>query len=314
MEKQANQAATRADLTSVILACSREGTPAPEFAALLAWAHNRRGEMAAADGDTLEAFDDFQHAVAIDADYWPALHNRGVTLAELDRHAEAIVDFDRVIEINPRSAIAYRNRAEARINSGRLHKGVQDYTAAMALGPVDASLLAARADTYHRLGQIDLAVADLNLALQIEPQNPTALAQRGAVYAQVGNFRQAIADLEAAVEQAPDSPPGLRSLAWLLATCPEAEFQRPQRAVILAKHAVRLAAESLSDDDPGDGDTALHLDTLAAAHAAAGDFDAAVRHSEHAVAIAPPEYRRAMQRRLRGFQRGDAFQTRRLRR
>ena len=65
----------------------------------------------------------------------------------------------------------------------------------------------------------------------------------------------------------------LNSAAWLLATDPDPALRDPQKAVAFAEKATRLTAEK----DP------RVLDTLAAAYAATGDFDAALRWQTLAV-------------------------------
>ena len=57
------------------------------------------------------------------------------------------------------------------------------------------------------------------------------------------------------------------NLAWLLATCPDAKFRDGKRAVELATKACELTKWKV----------ALDIGTLAAAHAEAGDFEAAVQ-------------------------------------
>ncbi len=61
-------------------------------------------------------------------------------------------------------------------------------------------------------------------------------------------------------------------LAWLLATCPDEEIRDGERAIAIAKEVVAKEAS------PG------RLDTLAAAYAAAGRFDDAIRIQEQAIA------------------------------
>ncbi|MEM6655015.1 MAG: tetratricopeptide repeat protein [Planctomycetota bacterium] len=305
-QKLASNAESRDDLTAVIKACLADPPPSTELRRLAAWALNRRGELAIEAGDALLAVEDFRSAIDLDADCWPAWNNRGVTLAEQGRHADAIADFTRVIELNPRAVSAYRNRGEAYAASGQTDRAVVDYTAATALGPVDPSLLAARGVAHHRLGQIDRAVADFNLALQVDPRNAAALAHRGDVYARAGNYEQAIVDLDFAVRIEPSDAASHRSLAWVLATCPDEALRNPERAVAAARRGLRLAAKSLSTGSDN-GDLALHLDTLAVSLAAAGHFTDAVVHGKHAVEIAPEAYREVIGARLDGYRRGEAF-------
>ena len=71
-----------------------------------------------------------------------------------------------------------------------------------------------------------------------------------------------------------------RSLAWLLATCPDQRYRNPRQALASAEQAAKLAA-------PGDP---FVLDALAAAHANAGQFDRAVRYQQEAIANVPGDF------------------------
>jgi len=80
-----------------------------------------------------------------------------------------------------------------------------------------------------------------------------------------GQFQEAETAYSKILELAPKSPLTLNNLAWLLATCPDAKFRDPGRAVELAKKAVALA--------PKEGN---HWNTLGVAHYRAGDWKAAI--------------------------------------
>ena len=76
----------------------------------------------------------------------------------------------------------------------------------------------------------------------------------------------------------PDDGSALNGLAWVLATCPDARFRDGKMAVEMATRACELSKWA----------EAAWLDTLAAAHAEAGDFPSAVRWQLEAIAKLPP--------------------------
>ncbi|MGH7138361.1 MAG: hypothetical protein ACREHD_21635, partial [Pirellulales bacterium] len=78
-------------------------------------------------------------------------------------------------------------------------------------------------------------------------------------------FHAAIAACTKAIDLAPDNAVAQNNLAWLYATCPEAELRDPAKAVGLAKKAVELR--------PTDGSG---WNTLGAAQYRAGEWNAAV--------------------------------------
>jgi predicted Zn-dependent protease len=86
-----------------------------------------------------------------------------------------------------------------------------------------------------------------------------------------GQAAQAVTEFRQALALAPHNDGVARQYAWVLATHPEAAVRAPAEALAVAK---RFA--DTTDPDP------RWLDVLAAAQAAAGDFDAAVRTAEQA--------------------------------
>jgi tetratricopeptide (TPR) repeat protein len=99
-----------------------------------------------------------------------------------------------------------------------------------------------------------------------------AHSNRGITHSDKGDFDRAIADYERALQLNPGLSTALNSLAWDLATMPSASRRDGPRAVELAKQALVL-----NEREPG------FLDTLAAAYAETGQFDAAVQTQKKGV-------------------------------
>jgi hypothetical protein len=92
----------------------------------------------------------------------------------------------------------------------------------------------------------------------------------------MGNRRLAARHFAAAVAGRQDEPFLLNRLGWLLATSPEDDVRDGARAVEVAERAVRITRR----------DDATSLDTLAAAYAETGRFDAAVAAAREAITVA----------------------------
>ena len=96
------------------------------------------------------------------------------------------------------------------------------------------------------------------------------MSREGTATMRLRDYAKAIADYQVPIKSGSVLPAAYRELAWVRATCPEAKFRDGKQAVELAKQALERKP---------DGDVATYL-VLAAAHAEAGDFVAAVEFQE----------------------------------
>src|SRR5262249_58491261 len=113
-------------------------------------------------------------------------------------------------------------------------------------------------------------------AIALAPGNPTVARNDAEALAAVGRYSDAVRALRSVLPSNPDDANLLESLAWILATSPDALVRDGKAAVDLARHAAELTIGSV----PG------VLDTLAAAYAESGRFSDAVSTAERALAIA----------------------------
>jgi tetratricopeptide (TPR) repeat protein len=91
-----------------------------------------------------------------------------------------------------------------------------------------------------------------------------------------GMSAEAVAAFERALVLQPDAASALQGLAWVRATAADASLRRPGQAVALAERARQLTG----------GRDATVYDALAAAYAALGDFDQAVRAARLGIDLA----------------------------
>jgi tetratricopeptide (TPR) repeat protein len=304
--RQAAQTALSADDLSIVVDSCRRGLDArpsaelsSELRRLAAWGHNRRGELLIEAGLESEATNDFESAISLDSTCSLAIHNRAVTLAEQNDFATALRDFNRVIELNPGLAVAYRNRAELLAALGQLKEAMSDYNRAIEAMPDDAELYRARGHALQRLGDFEGAKADLNRLMQLAPRDPHSFTQRGNFAAERGNFEEALVDFRQAQSIDPNSAEAHRSLAWLLATCPDERYRNSD----LALKAAQLAAKLSPPEDY------LALDTLAAANACARRFGQAAELQCRAIAAAPADAAGPLRQRLALYQRNQPYRN-----
>jgi tetratricopeptide (TPR) repeat protein len=255
---------------------------------------NSRGNVYGRRGQFEEAVADFSAALRLEPSHAPAHYNRGNAYAARGQLEEAIADFTETLRLQPRHAGALNNRGNAYRQKGDLDAALTDFTAAIAAAPDFALPLYNRANTLADRGDHTAALADYTAALRLEPNNLLLYHNRGRVYALLGNYEQAIADNLEALRLQPDDASTCNNLAWLWATSPRPELRDTGRAIEFARRACELTQWK----------RAGFLDTLATAHAAAGQFPEAVEQQRRAIELASDKEKAEYQSRLELYEKG----------
>ena len=124
--------------------------------------------------------------------------------------------------------------------------------------------------------QYTAALHAFQQAAGFHPQAWAPFAGAAAIYEARGDYREAIANHRSALQNDPANLVSQNNLAFLLATAPEAGERNPAEALALAMQVCSQTNFRL----------APALDTLAAAQAAAGQFDEAVETAQKAANLA----------------------------
>ncbi|TWT33356.1 tetratricopeptide repeat protein [Blastopirellula retiformator] len=278
------------------------------FTQLKAWAHNKRGEAladkAAQASDPAEmakldqaALADFDAAVKLQPKMASAVHNRAVSLAAAGKSDEALEDFNLAIELNPKYANAWFNRGELNYQAGRVRQAISDYNRAIQLKSTDPGAFNSRGNAQYLAENYQAALADFGQAIRLAPQDPLGYANRADAYSDLGYWDRAIRDYRQALQLDSESARVKQGLAWVLATCPQADLRNPEQAMQFAAEA---AAQLESPD-------ARYLDTVAAAQANLGQFDEAAQTAEQAKAIATEPHAEQIDARIKLYKSQQPF-------
>jgi spermidine synthase len=194
---------------------------------------------------------------------------------DLGRAADAVRHFEVAAAMKPDTAAAYFNLGTALIAAGRIDEAMARYRKALELRPEYGLAHNNLGGVLFRLGRLDEAERHLTDAVRFDPGNADARDNLGRLLAERGRAAQAIEQFREAARLRPDWAAPHAEAAWLLAAAADDRIRNPAEAITLASRAVELTERR----DP------VALDALAAAYAAAGNFDRAVNTAEAALAL-----------------------------
>ena len=241
-----------------------------------AMAHYSLGIALGSMNKLQEAADEYHEAIRIRPTLADAHNDLGGLMLRSQQLDEAIQFFQQALKVDPNLSKARHNLGIALLLGGRSDDGIAQFQQVLEREPdsVPGHLYLGRA--LQTEGRVEEAIQHYRLALQIEqPSQQTTILHYslGIAFKELNRPRDAVQHLEEAIQLKQDwyAPPAV--LAWILATDADDTLLNPRRAVELAQRAVELTQYN----DPE------MLDTLAAAYAANGQFDQAIRTAEQAL-------------------------------
>ncbi len=173
-------------------------------------------------------------------------------------------------------------------------------SSALDFHPGHFDALVDSADVLMRGGQNQVASELLTRANRIFSDDPNVHNKLGLALMNINQVNQAIDHFERALKLDAVYLPAANNLAWLLSTHPNPDYRDGRRAVELAE---RIAKSTGARPDVAD--------TLAAAYAEVGDFEAATDWARQAIqqarGINNLEFARRIEQRLKLYESGQPF-------
>jgi tetratricopeptide (TPR) repeat protein len=221
-----------------------------------------------------EASNHYAQALLIDPND-PLTHRHYArTLVALGDFTGALAHSQQAIRFNTNDSLAYIMEGEALTGLGRSDEALNCYVTALTFDSANAQAHYDLGLEWLKRNNFDQALEEFNEVLRLDQdldgaRSEVALARQGKARAAVGQCRRAL-------RLNPDAPAALNNLAWILATCPEADLRNGPEAVPLAERACQATAFQQP----------TLIGTLAAAYAEAGRFDEAVQTAQKASDVA----------------------------
>jgi tetratricopeptide (TPR) repeat protein len=261
-------------------------------------AHNNLGNALLQKGRVDEAITHCQEAIQLKPDYAEAHFNLANVLARQGKSSDAIGQYQKAIKIKPGYADAHYNLGVVLARQGRLDEAVEQYRETIGMRPDDVNAHGNLAKVLAAQGKFDEAVKEYQRTVELAPDSARAHFGFGQALQSQGDIKAAMAEYRRTMELNSKHLPAHLSLAWLLATSPEASLRDGNQAVELAREAERL----------GGGESPQLLDTLAAAYAEAGQYPKAVETAKRAQNLTAtqnnPPLAEAIQNRLKLYEAG----------
>ncbi len=178
----------------------------------------------------------------------------------------------RAAALDPGSSEVYRNLAKVLANQKRFAQCLEACRRSLAIEPEDQDtrLMLSAAETY--LADQESNLAALRAELEADPDSTATRLRLADLLDVLGHSKQQGELLRQGLERQPDSPALAEALARVFAESPDAALRDGPEALRLARRA--------ADASPRPG--ARCLETLAAAHAEAGQFEEAIRAARQA--------------------------------
>ena len=204
-----------------------------------------RGWTYSGEGNQDQAIEAFSKAVRLDPKNWSGYAGRGHAYLHKGDWQCVVVDYSEALRLLPKSAEPFE-RARILSERGNAYFApdaaprLTDQDEVIRLVPTAGGNYFDRAQTHVRRKDYQRALADFTHAIRLEPSFVFAYTCRAGVYEELLDYQRAAKDLREAARCDPqDMFDTHMSLAWMLATCPDAGVRDGRDALRHARKACR---------------------------------------------------------------------------
>jgi tetratricopeptide (TPR) repeat protein/mono/diheme cytochrome c family protein len=254
----------------------KELRQATSMAPRLARAWYLLADLLSSQGRFTEALDYYERGLERDPNNVRILEKAGAIHLRNSELAESKAIFQRVLEIDLDSFDALFNLGAIMLREQNTEAAIRYFEGAIQSRPKVAQ-------TYNQLGiargmrgELEKATMAFEEALKIDSSLADAHVNLAMIHEQLGRHKLAAQHYRSRLELPEPPITTTVKLAWILATSPDEAVRDPDEAVRLAELGAKVTERRV----------AIVLDRLAAAYAAAGDFQEAISTAEEALLLA----------------------------
>ena len=270
---------------------------------LLSETHMSQGIQYFFAGDAERSVAALAKAVEVMPDHAAANHHLATILSEQGALEEALGYFRAATRLRPLYAEAHHNHGVTLLRLGRFADAKRSWLWRWRRGRTTPTDTICSPMRWPSSGGAEEALDNYRRALRLQPRLPGLHHNFGVFLMEQRRYREAVLVLDLGIGIYPQDLALIRQFAWLRATSPEAD---------LRDHSVALRLARVVDDATG-GENPHCLDILAAAFAAAGNFEDAVSTAEkglrQAGAAGQDGLAQEIEGRLELYRRGAAFRS-----
>ncbi len=191
----------------------------------------------------------------------------GTAYLLVDQNDLAEKHLKRALEMSPAYVQAHYNLGLLAHRKQQWSIAANHFQAACNIEPSHFDANLGLGTAMQKRSQHAAAVAPFRVAIRSSPTDPRAYKRLAESLMQLESYADALVVLENGHRELPNDGSVTDRLAWLLAVCPDEKIRDPDRAIMLAQKVCNRTKWRIPRP----------LDTLAAAHAARGEFERAFK-------------------------------------
>jgi tetratricopeptide (TPR) repeat protein len=214
-----------------------------------------------------EAQQIYDTILAVDPEYFPALHLCGLLNYQQGRFSEALRYVAAALKAQPASADALRDYGAILMALDRAEEALASYDRLLPAHAADSGVHYNRGNAQKRLGRHADALASYDRAIALAPNLSAAHHNRGSMLAELGRNEEALASFERALSLAPTTADRIEALAnrgqvLIRLDRPEAVLANYDALLALAPDRAGVAASDIAEAHVNRGNAFVALNRM----------------------------------------------------